>query len=95
FVLAVPRRRVALRNLELCFPEVPAAQRRAWARESFVLFCQTFLDRSWLWSAPEDVVRSRLKLVGATSELAGDTPIIIFAPHFYGMDAGGLALLLQ
>ncbi len=95
FVLAVPRRRVALRNLELCFPEVPAAQRRAWARESFVLFCQTFLDRSWLWSAPEDVVRSRLKLVGATSELEGDTPTIIFAPHFYGMDACGLALLLQ
>ncbi|AVP58725.1 lysophospholipid acyltransferase family protein [Pulveribacter suum] len=95
FVLAVPRRRVALRNLQLCFPEVAQAQRRAWARESFVLFCQTFLDRSWLWSAPESVVRSRLQLVGAISELAGDTPTIIFAPHFYGMDAGGLALLMQ
>ena len=29
FVLAAPRRRVALRNLALCYPEVPEAQRRA------------------------------------------------------------------
>ena len=94
FVLAVPRRRVALRNLALCFPEVPESQRRAWARESFVVFCQTFLDRGWLWSGSEALVRSRVKLVGALHELEGDTPTIVFAPHFYSMDAGGLALPL-
>ena len=95
FVLAVPRRRVALRNLALCFPEVPESQRRAWARESFVVFCQTFLDRGWLWSGSEALVRSRVKLVGALHELEGDTPTIVFAPHFYRMDAGGLALPLN
>lgn len=95
FVVAAPRRRVALRNLELCFPEVPEAQRRAWARESFEVFCQTFLDRGWLWSAPESVVRSRVRLSGALHELEGDTPTIVFAPHFYSMDAGGLALPLH
>jgi len=95
FVLVVPRRKVALRNLALCFPEVPAPQRRAWARESFIVFCQAFLDRGWLWSAPEAVVRRRVRLTGALEELAGDTPTIIFAPHFYGMDAGGLALPLH
>ena len=79
FVLAVPRRRVALRNLALCFPEVPESQRRAWARESFVVFCQTFLDRGWLWSGSEALVRSRVKLVGALHELEGDTPTIVFA----------------
>lgn len=95
FLLAAPRRRVALRNLELCFPEVPPAQRRAWARETFVVFCQTWLDRSWLWSAPRDVVLARVQLQGAVHELDGDTPTIIFAPHFLGMDAGGLALPLR
>jgi len=95
FVLAVPRRKVALRNLELCFPELSAAQRRAWARQSFIVFCQAFLDRGWLWSAPETVVRQRVQLTGAVQELEGDTPTIIFAPHFYGMDAGGLALPLH
>ena len=95
FVLAAPRRRVALRNLELCFPQATAAQRKAWARETFVVFCQTWLDRSWLWAAPRSVVEQRVQLVGALHELDGDTPTIIFAPHFYGMDAGGLALPLR
>ena len=95
FVLAAPRRRVALRNLELCFPQTPLRQRRAWARETFVVFCQTWLDRSWLWSAPRDVVLARVQLQGALHELDGDVPTIIFAPHFLGMDAGGLALPLH
>jgi KDO2-lipid IV(A) lauroyltransferase len=95
FMLAGPRRRVALRNLALCYPDVPAAQRRAWAQETFVVFCQSWLDRSWLWFAPRDVVLRRVKLTGALQELEGDAPTIIFAPHFYGMDAGGSALTLH
>ena len=95
FVLAAPRRKVALRNLELCFPQATPEQRRAWARETFVVFCQTWLDRGWLWAAPRDVVLQRVQLQGALEELEGDTPTIIFAPHFYGMDAGGLALPLR
>ena len=95
YVLVVPRRRVALRNLELCFPQASLRQRRAWARETFVVFCQTWLDRSWLWSAPREVVLARVQLQGALRELDGDTPTIVFAPHFLGMDAGGLALPLH
>lgn len=95
FVLAAPRRKVALRNLALCFPDASEAQRRQWAQESFVGFCQTWLDRSWLWFAPREVVLRRVKLQGALHELEGDTPTIIFAPHFYGMDAGGSALTLH
>ena len=95
FVLAAPRRRVALRNLALCYPDVPEKQRRVWAQETFVVFCQSWLDRSWLWFAPREVVLERVKLTGALGELEGDTPTIIFAPHFYGMDAGGSALTLH
>jgi KDO2-lipid IV(A) lauroyltransferase len=95
YLVAAPRRKVALRNLELCFPEFTEAQRRQWARESFVGFCQTWLDRSWLWFAPRETVLARVKLQGALDELLGDTPTIIFAPHFYGMDAGGSALTLH
>ena len=95
YVLAVPRRKVALRNLAVCVPEATAAQRCRWARETFVVFCQTWLDRSWLWFAPREVVQRRVRLQGALNELEGDTPTIIFAPHFYGMDAGGTALTLH
>ena len=95
YVVAVPRRKIAIRNLELCFPQKTAAEHRALARESMVAFCQTFLDRSWLWFGSEALVRSRVKLTGAVQELDGDTPTIVFAPHFYSMDAGGLALPLN
>lgn len=95
YVVAVPRRKIALRNLELCFPEKTLAERKKLAKESIVAFCQTFLDRSWLWFGSEALVRSRVKFTGATHELDGDTPTIVFAPHFYSMDAGGLALPLN
>lgn len=95
FVLAGQRRRVALRNLELCFPEMGESERRTLAKQTFEAFCQTFLDRSWLWFGSEALVRSRVKLEGAIDELEGDTPTIVFAPHFYSMDAGGLALPLN
>ncbi len=88
------RRKIALRNLELCFPEVDAAQRKAWVKENFVIFCQTWLDRSWLWFAPQKTVAARTRMTGALEELDGDEPTIIFAPHFYGMDAGGTALTI-
>src|SRR6218665_3234726 len=95
FVLAAPRRRVALRNLALCYPDACGRQRRQWARETFVAFCQSWLDRSWLWFAPREVVLRRVRLQGALEELEGSQPAIIFAPHFYGMDAGGSALALH
>lgn len=95
YLLVWPRRRVALRNLQLCYPQASAAQRRAWARASFVYFCQAWLDRSWLWAAPQALVAQRVRLEGALHELDGSAPTILFAPHFYGMDAGGLALPLH
>ena len=95
YVLVVRRRKVALRNLALCFPDWTEARRRAVARANFVAFCQAWLDRSWLWAAPRAVVERRVRLTGAVHELEGDTPTILFAPHFYGMDAGGLALPLN
>ena len=94
FVLAGQRRRIALRNLELCFPDMPEPERHRLARANFEKFCQAFLDRGWLWSAPEAVVRSRLKLTGDLNVLDGDKATLIFAPHFYGMDAGGTAIML-
>ncbi|MCC6464458.1 MAG: hypothetical protein IT463_03850 [Planctomycetes bacterium] len=43
--LLLPRlRKVALRNLDLCFPEKPEAERTRIARASFRHFCYTFVD---------------------------------------------------
>jgi KDO2-lipid IV(A) lauroyltransferase len=97
--LAVPRRRVVDRNLEVCFPQKSEAERRAIARQTFVYVAQSWLDRSWLWHAPESVVARRLKVVGSAPEIReiadGEAPMILFAPHFYGLDAAATALTMH
>lgn len=95
YLLAVPRRRVVMVNLDLCFPQTSLAQRRRWARESFVYFAQAWLDRAWLWHGHPDTVRERLHITGDVAVLQGDQPTIVFAPHFYGLDAGCTALTQQ
>ena len=92
------RKHIVQTNLRLCFPEKPIEEIKQLARAHFVQFAQSLLDRAWLWHAPLSVVESRLKWVGtpdAFSQLAADTPKIILAPHFVGLDAGGLALTLK
>jgi Kdo2-lipid IVA lauroyltransferase/acyltransferase len=94
YPLAAPRRKVVMTNLAICFPHESLAQRRRWARQTFVYFAQAWFDRAWLWHGSPEKVRSRLKMTGAVHELAGNAPTIMFAPHFYGLDAGGTALTL-
>jgi len=95
FVLARSRRHVVLTNLRLCFPEWSPARRLEVARRGFILFSQALLDRAWVWHAPPEVARRRIRLVGAVDELRRDRAVICFAPHFYGMDAGGCAVMQQ
>jgi KDO2-lipid IV(A) lauroyltransferase len=94
YVVVIPRRRIAMRNLELCFPQWTVQQRRDVVWRHFIYFAQAWLDRSWLWHAPPDVVRQRLKLTGAVDEIAGESPVILFVPHFLGLDTGVTALTL-
>lgn len=95
YVAVASRRRVVQKNILLCFPELSVPERRALAQQTFIYFAQAWLDRSWLWHAPAEVVRARLKLTGALDELAGTQPTVVFAPHFVGMDAGWAALTQQ
>jgi KDO2-lipid IV(A) lauroyltransferase len=95
YAVVVPRRRIALTNWRLCFPELTEVQRRRAVKAHFVAFAQSWLDRSWLWEASPEVVASRLRLTGAVSALDGDTPTVLFAPHFVGLDAGWTALTLH
>jgi KDO2-lipid IV(A) lauroyltransferase len=95
FYVVLPRRHVALTNLRLCFPEWSEAQRWSVARSSFVHFTQAWLDRGWLWHASEAVLRARLTIRGETTCLSERQPTILFVPHFVGLDAGSVALVLN
>lgn len=88
------RRRVVQANLQLCFPSLGVAERRRLTRQTFVYFAQAWLDRAWLWHAPQAWVRRRVRLSGAVHELAGNDPTVIFLPHFVGLDAAWAATAL-
>ena len=92
FALARTRRRIVRVNLSLCFPQLSALERWQMARRHFVLVAQALLDRAWLWHGSRDQLLQRLQLQGDVAPLLGDTPVVMFAPHFVGLDAGGSAL---
>ncbi|GAB4406027.1 MAG: lysophospholipid acyltransferase family protein [Rhodoferax sp.] len=89
------RRRVVMVNLTLCFDQLSVSQRRRLARQVFVRFAQAWLDRGWLWYGSATLLRRRLAIVGDTALVQRPTPLVLFAPHFMGLDAGWTALTLN
>lgn len=95
FYLVKSRRHVATVNLTLCFPEQTSEQIRRLVRQNFIYFVQAWLDRGWLWHGSPAVTLRRLKITGAVQELQNDEPVVLFVPHFVGMDAGNTAFTQQ
>jgi KDO2-lipid IV(A) lauroyltransferase len=87
------RGRVTDTNLALCFPEMPAEERKALARRHFEALGRSAIELSVLWFGSVERLRGMVKLVGV-EHLAKylDQPVIIFAPHFVGVDICGVRL---
>jgi KDO2-lipid IV(A) lauroyltransferase len=100
YPLVLPRRKIMLRNLALCFPHMAEADRRALAREHLKLWVRTFLDRGLLWFASRQRLERLIRIEGlehfeaAKPDKTGRA-WMIFAPHFVGLDAAGLAVILR
>lgn len=92
----VPRRRIARTNLRLCFPEIAESERRRILKAHFQYFMRSFLDRFILWYQPAERIRDLVRVHGEEHlAAAGKRPVILLAPHFVGMDAGGTRLTLD
>jgi KDO2-lipid IV(A) lauroyltransferase len=94
--LAGERRRVALRNLELCFPEKTPAARRALAFEHFQYLGRSLLERSLLWHASPERLRRLIRVEGPVR--FADThagPVMWLAPHFLGLDVAAVGIQLH
>jgi Kdo2-lipid IVA lauroyltransferase/acyltransferase len=99
FSLAGARRRVALRNLELCFPEMSSQQRRALAREHFQWLARSLLERSLLWYASPARLRRLIRVEGDVllaerTWQAQQRPTLWLVPHFLAVDVAGAAVQL-
>ena len=93
--LATSRRKIALRNLELCFPQMPLAQREALVREHFQWLGRSILERSLLFYASTERLK-RLIHVEGDVRLAehSERPVMWLVPHFMGLDVAGAATQL-
>ncbi|MEO5881071.1 MAG: lipid A biosynthesis acyltransferase [Caldimonas sp.] len=93
--LVSSRRKVALRNLELCFPELSEGERTALAREHFAWLGRSLLERGLLWFAAPARLRQLIHVEGDV-ELAerSDRPVMWLGAHFVGLDIVGASILL-
>lgn len=90
------RRRVCLANLERCMPELPARERAALARRHFQAFARAFLERAILWWGSPARIRRLVRIEGMEHfEALRGGPLILLAPHFVGLDMGGVRLTLD
>jgi Kdo2-lipid IVA lauroyltransferase/acyltransferase len=95
WLLAISRRKIALKNLALCFPEQLSEERRAVAKQHFEFLARSFLERGLLWHADEARLRSLIEVTGEL-EFAdnSEAPVMWLVPHFVGLDVAGIACML-
>ncbi len=90
--LAKSRRRVALTNLRLCFPQMSEAERETTARAHFRAYMQAALEHGFLWNASGEKIRSYVTLHDEHEwkqfqQGENRKPVIWLCPHFIGLDA--------
>lgn len=90
--LASSRRKIAARNLELCFPQMPAAEREALLKENFASTGITFFEMAIAWWWPAERLR-RLGTIEGLEHLrqaeAEGQGVILMALHFTTLEMGG------
>jgi len=92
YVLARRRRRIAERNLELCFPAWPAARRAAVLREHFGWLGRSLVERGLLWWAPGERLKRLIHVEGDVDFAEKhEGPVMWLVPHFMGLDVAGMA----
>lgn len=93
FVVGRSRRRVALTNLALCFPDLSNVERKRIGRDHFRAFARVMLQQGLLWWGSNERFLSLVKMEGIEHwATAKGRPVIWFAQHFVGLEWGGLQI---
>ena len=92
YLLAADRRRVARINLRACFPQMRESERRKLGRAHFRALAQSVLDRGLIWWGSRERIEKHVRWIDLHhfEEAAAQGPVIVLAPHFVGLDAGGI-----
>ena len=96
YFLTSRRRRVAQRNLELCFPEMSGPEIRRLVRRNFQASVRAVLEHGLLIWASGERLRRIIRVEGQEhlDDNMGE-PLILLAPHFIGLDMAGARLAMM
>jgi KDO2-lipid IV(A) lauroyltransferase len=92
------RRAVVALNLTWCFPELDERARHALARRHFASLGRSFLERGILWWGSRQRLEKLIHVEGEQhlqKQLDAGRPVILLAPHFLGLDAGGVGIAMR
>ena len=93
YLLGRERREVVLTNLKLCFSQWTEAERRRVGRAHFQAFGRSVLEHGILWWSSKARVQRLVRIEGIEHwQAAAGRPVILLAPHFIGLDMGGMRL---
>jgi Kdo2-lipid IVA lauroyltransferase/acyltransferase len=95
--LAKSRRRIALTNLRLCFPQKTDAEREAIVKAHFRAYVQAALEHGFLWRSSGERIREYVTLHDEhewKKYRDGEIkkPVIWLCPHFIGLDAAAIRI---
>ena len=96
YMLAGERRRVVLTNLRLCFPDLGESERVRLARDHFAVFTRSLLEHGILWWGNHARVLRTVRIEGLENwQAVAGRPVILLAPHFVGLDMGGIRIAAE
>lgn len=89
------RRRIAARNIALCFPELSDEQQATRTRAHFVQLGRSILATGLHWFAPARRLDRLFRIEGRAhldDALQRNQRVILLAPHFVALEIGGIYL---
>ena len=93
--VAGARRHIALRNVELCFPEMTANERALLVRTHFQWLGRSILERGVLWYASPARLKRLIHVEGDVGLAErSERPVMWLVPHFMALDVAGAATQL-
>ncbi len=97
YYLAANRRKVGLRNLSLCFPDMTEQPKQKIIKQHFKDLLTAGLEYSTVFYGSKKRIKQFVEIdnLGEVKKYHLKRPIILLAPHFVGLELGAMRLSME